>query len=140
MKPFLSSKRRLIDLGVLIILNIVIVLFWDSWPMACLFSFGFIWNWSASQDLTVLMSNPRYKYSMVKFVGNLQSMIIRPVITLPKIFHFIVKILPAGIFWYMVVLINDSVMPWWMTFAGSAVFELLQVEINLLRKDKAGLS
>lgn len=136
MKPFLAEKRRLIDLLVLFFLSAVIYFVWDSWPMICLFCFGFIWNWTAAQDLSLLMENPRYRFSMVRFVGNLQLMILKPVLGLPRWTHVFVKTLPAGIFWGMVVVINDSLMPWWMTFAGSFAFELLQIEKNLLRKEK----
>lgn len=129
----------MIDLAVLLLLNLVLYFFWESFPMLSMFSFGFIWNWSASQDLSFMTENPRYRYSMVRFVSNLQTMILKPVLSLPRFTHVIAKIIPAGAFWFLVVFINDSVMPWWMAFIGSAIFEVLQLDVIFLKKEKASL-
>lgn len=136
MKPFLVDKSRMIQLGLLLPLSAILFFIFNDWYMISLFVFGFIWNWTASQDLQSLLENPRYRFSMVRFVGNVQAMILRPVLKFPRFLHFIVKILPAGIFWGMVILINDSDMPWWMTFAGSLAFEIIQFEMTLFRKQK----
>jgi hypothetical protein len=134
MKPFLAQKRRLLELFALVGMDVVLYFVWNSWPLVCLFSFGFIWNWTAAQDLTSLLSNPRYRFSMVRFVGNVHSIILRPIQSWPRWTHFVAKILPAGIFWWMVVTINDSDMPWLGTFIGSLSFELVQFEITAFRK------
>ncbi len=134
MKPFLTEKRRMIELLALVGMDAVLYLVWSSWPLVCLFSFGFIWNWTAAQDLTSLLSNPRYRFSMVRFVGNVHVIILKPIAHLPAWTHFFARLLPAGIFWWMVVMINDSDMPWWITFVGSLCFELIQIEILPFRK------
>lgn len=137
MKPFLTTKRKMFDLLVLILLNTFIFLVLGDWTAITLFSFGFIWNWSASQDLSSLFENPRYRYSMLKLVVNLQNLILSPVKNLPKAIHWVVKILPAGTFWLMVMLFNDSDLPWWMPFLGSLAFEVLQLEKTIFEKYKA---
>ena len=136
MKPFLVPKRKLIDLVVLVVLNLILYFFWESFPLLAMFSFGFIWNWSASQELDFVTENPRYRYSMVRFVSQLQIFILRPAQGLPKFTHFFLRILPAGAFWFLVVFINESVMPWWAAFLGSAIFELLQFNVKFSPKEK----
>jgi hypothetical protein len=121
---------------VLVIMDAILFFLWSDPALICLFSFGFIWNWTAAQDLTSLLSNPRYKFSMVRFVKNLEGWALKPFSKLPSWTHFIGRILPAGIFWCMVIYINESDMPWYMTFVGSLCFEITQFEISFLKKNK----
>ncbi len=58
MRPFLTSKRKLLDLIVLVVLA-GILWFLQGYEPALLFSFGFIWNWVASQDLSEHMEGRR---------------------------------------------------------------------------------
>lgn len=103
---------------------------------AILFVFGFIWNWSASNDLSALFENKRYRMSMLKIVVNLQGLILKPFKKFPAFFKRVLQSLPAGLFWGVVVYINQSEIPWWTTFFGSACFELLQSEMRLFQKQK----
>ncbi|MES2528622.1 MAG: hypothetical protein V4598_16180 [Bdellovibrionota bacterium] len=135
MRPFLTSKRKLIDLIVVITVSAVI------WPLlgmeaAFLFCFGFIWNWAASQDLTQYMSGKSYRFTMLKLVTSSQTLILSPapIQRLPEFAKAIVRSLPAGIFWWAVIWTNDSDLPVWATFAGSLVFELSQWDVLFSKK------
>jgi hypothetical protein len=131
---FLSSKRRLWDLPVLIVLVLVITLLIDG-SAAALFAVGFVWNWVANQDIDPLFMNRRSKFSMLRMVINLQNMILKPFTTAPELVKIMLKCLPAGLFWFGVIYLNDSKMPCYMTFVGSLTFELS----NLVKKPKAAL-
>ena len=139
MRPFLTSKRKLVDLIVVIALGAVI------WPLlgmetAILFCFGFIWNWVASQDLSQYMQGKSYRFTTLKLVMNVQSMILSPsfIRNLPELVKATIRSLPAGIFWLTVIWFLDSDLPLWATFAGSLVFELSQWEV-LFRKKEASI-
>lgn len=136
MKPFLTTKRKLFELALMLVIDLILYLIWQSWDMLVLFSFGFVWNWVASQDLTDLTSSGKYRLSMVKTVQNLQIMVLSPVDKAPQIVKFLVKILPAGIFWSLIIFFNSSEMPWWMTFVGSLAYEIIQLEILNFKKEK----
>lgn len=134
--PFLTSRRKLFELLILLVLNLIIFFFWSSLEVISLFSFGFIWNWVASQELHNLIDNRRYRFSMVKLVKDLQSMILRPLERAPGFVKWFAKILPAGAFWSLVIYFNQSDMPWWATFLGSFTYELIQLEITSIGKEK----
>ncbi len=134
MKPFLTNRRRSMELLGLLLLDLIIYFIWSSWPMVTLFSLGFIWNWVASQDLQLLFENRRYRFSMLKMVMNLQFLFLKPFENFPAWVKWIVRTLPAGMFWSMVIFFNDSSMPWWATYLGSLVFEIIQLEITTFSK------
>lgn len=136
MTPMVPPKRKMIELGIMLILAGVFYLIYPNTDAVMLFVFGFVWNWSASNDLSALFENKRYRMSMLKLVVNLQNMVLKPFGWAPEFVKRIVKVLPAGIFWTMVIFINDSDMPWWATFIGSAAFELLQIELNFIKRQK----
>lgn len=136
MTTFIPPKRKIYELLGLPVFLGILFLVYPSIEAVTLFAFGYIWNWAASNDLTVLFQNKRYRMSMLKMVVNLQNLILKPFGRAPVIIQKVVKIFPAGIFWSLVILINESDMPWWSTFIGSAVFEILQIEIGLFKKQK----
>lgn len=136
MTPMVPPRKKLIELGIMLILAGVFYLIHPDTDAVMLFVFGFVWNWSASNDLSALFENKRYRMSMLKLVVNLQNLILKPFGWAPEFVKRIVKVLPAGIFWSMVIFINDSEMPWWATFIGSAAFELLQIELNFIKRQK----
>ncbi len=136
MTPMIPPRRKLIELGIMIILTGVFYLLYPSPDAAMLFVFGFVWNWSASNDLTALFENRRYRMSMLKLVVNLQNLALKPFGWAPEFVKRIIKVLPAGIFWSLVIFVNDSDMPWWATFVGSLAFELLQIELNFIKRHK----
>jgi len=132
MNGFLVSKRKLLELGILILLDILFYILWDSFDFIILFSLGFIWNWVASQeDSIILDNNRRYRFSTLKTVFNLQKLFLRPLKKAPRIFQFVARILPAGIFWSAVIAFNESPMPWWAVFLGSLTVELILLETKL---------
>jgi hypothetical protein len=137
MTTFIPPKRKIFELLMLPVFVGVFYVIHASVEAITLFAFGYIWNWSASNDLELLFQNKRYRMSMLKTVVNLQNLILKPFNWASFIVQKLVKILPAGIFWSLVIFINESDMPWWATFIGSAVFELLQIEIGLFKKQQA---
>lgn len=138
MRPILTSKRKLLDLLVVFILAIVMWLLQGIEP-ALLLTFGFVWNWAASQDLSQYMEGRSYRYTMLKFVLNLQALIQSPAFIKqsPEFVKLILRSLPAGIFWSAVIWFQDSDLPIWATFLGSFSFELSQWEILFRKKDTA---
>ncbi len=140
MKPFLTTKRKLIDLAVLFILNIVFYLLWMSVEFNVLFSLGFVWNWVASQDMSLVLENKRYRFSTLKMVFNLQLLILKPLGQMPHWVQWVARLLPAGILWSMIIYFNDSQMPWWATFIGSLAFELSQIDMSFWKNQKENLS
>ncbi|WPU65668.1 type 1 glutamine amidotransferase family protein [Peredibacter starrii] len=135
-QSFLIPRRKVIELCLLPIFLVVAYFIWPEIEVLSLFAFGYIWNWTASNDLTALFEDRRYRMSMLKMVVNLQNLILKPFGWAPEIVKRIIRVLPAGIFWYLVIYLNESHMPWWATFLGSAVFELLLLEISLFKKHK----
>lgn len=136
MSTFIPPKRKMFEL---FLLPVFLGIFYFLYPRiegVTLFAFGFIWNWSASNDLGVLFQNKRYRMSMLKTVVNLQDLALKPFKKAPVIVQKMVKVFPAGIFWTLVIFVNESEMPWWATFLGSIAFELLQIEMNFIKKQK----
>lgn len=136
MKPFAPPKKKLIELLIMMVLAGVFYLIYPEMDAIVLFLFGFIWNWSASNELSDLFSNKRYRMSLLRTVVNLQSLILKPFSKAPEWSKRVLNILPAGIFWGLVIYLNDSHMPWWSTFIGSAAFEIMQIELKFIRKQK----
>jgi hypothetical protein len=136
MMSFIPPKRKLFEIMMLPVFLGVFYLVYPNVDALILFSFGFIWNWSASNDLSLIFENKRYRMSMLKLVVNLQNLILKPFQWAPKIIQKLVQVLPAGIFWTLVIYLNESNMPWWATFLGSLVFELLQIELTFIRSQK----
>jgi len=128
MNPFLTSKKKLLELLFLGVGLIVILIVWPSVDTAMLFCLGFIWNWTASQEILYAFDNRKYRFSLLKMVFTLQSLFIFPFKNLPEITKLIPRILPAGIFWCLVIWFVQAQMPWWTTFIGSLVFELTQIQ------------
>lgn len=136
MRPLLTSKRKLLDLAVVTFLASVMWVVQGLEP-ALLLAFGFLWNWVASQDLSQYMEGRSYRYTMLKFVLNLQALILSPgfIKRSPEFVKLILRSLPAGIFWSLVIWFQDSDLPIWATFLGSLSFELSQWEILFRKKD-----
>jgi len=136
MNSFVPPKRKLWELLILPILVIILYFIYPHTDALVLFVFGFIWNWVASNDLSLLFQNRRYRMSLIKMVFNLQQLILKPFGKAPKFVKIFLSTLPAGIFWSIVIYINQSEMPWWATFLGSVAFEIIQLEINFFKKHK----
>ena len=139
MKPFLPAKRKLVDLLVLLGFDLVFYFLWNDLSLIALFSFGFVWNWCASQDLSVLFENKRSRYSTLRNIVNIQALFLKPFRAYPPLVQLIPRILPAGIFWGVVILFNGSSVPWWAPFLGSLVFELVQLERSMFRRHREEL-
>lgn len=134
MNHFFVSKRRAMELAVMILLDGLFFLLWDSFDFVMLFSLGFIWNWVASQESSITLNNTRrYRFSTLKTVFNLQNLFLKPFASMPSFVRLIVRALPAGIFWSAVIIFNDSNMPWWGVFIGSLTLELVQLETKMFQ-------
>lgn len=119
----------------MILLDGLFYLLWDSFDFVILFSLGFIWNWVASQESSIVLNNTRrYRFSTLKTVFNLQNLIQKPLVKMPAFIKLIARCLPAGIFWAAVILFNESHMPWWGVFLGSFALELIQLETKIFQK------
>jgi hypothetical protein len=127
-KPFLTSKRKLIELGLLLGFGLILFFIWPGLEAVMLFTLGYVWNWTASQDLSAFFQGRAYRFSLLKMVVNLNFLFVLPFKKLPSITHIIPKSLPAGLFWFLVIIFAGSEMPWWATFIGSFVFELTQLD------------
>ena len=136
MNLIVPPKRKLIELVIMLFLTIGFYFIHSDTDALILFIFGFIWNWSASHDFADVPDKGRNRMSMLKLVINLQGLVLRPFAKAPQIVKRILKVIPAGIFWYLVVFLNNSDMPWWATFIGSIAFELLQIEMDFANRRK----
>ena len=140
MNGFLVSKRKTFELGILILLDIVFYILWDNFDFVILFSLGYVWNWVASQEQSIILdNNRRYRFSTLKTVFNLQKLFLKPFKKMPKFVHFVVRIIPAGLFWSAVILFNESPMPWWAVFLGSLTVELILLETKIFQPKEASL-
>lgn len=129
MSFFSISKRKIFEIGLLVVLDTLFYFLWGSLDFIILFSFGFVWNWVAAQENEVSYGNTRrYRFSTLKTVFNLQKLILRPVRHLPHYIQLLVKILPAGLFWSAVIAFNESDMPYWAVFLGSFTLEIMNLE------------
>ncbi len=127
---FVPSRRKLGELLISVAVAGVFYFFYPSADAVVLFVSGFVWNWSASIDPGPLFENRRLRFSMLSTVIGLQRFVLKPFETAPALLRRFVAVFPAGTFWWIVALINDSAMPWWFTFLGSLTFELLQIELR----------
>lgn len=139
MNFFAPSKRKLFELLVLCVLAGIFYFFYPFLEGVVLFIFGFIWNWCASIEMDPMFENRRYRFSMLALVRNIQKFFLKPFHDSPEIIRSGVKVLPAGLFWLAVIVINESVMPWWAPFVGSLAFELMQLELKFIRGQKEGV-
>lgn len=136
MKPIVPPKKKIIELLIMLVLTAVFYVIVPDLDSVILFLLGAIWNWAASNDLSNFFENRRNRMSMLKLVVNLQNLILKPFSKAPTLIKRFLKIFPAGIFWFLVSFINESNMPWWPAFAGSAAFELLQLEWDFIKRHK----
>lgn len=124
---FIAPRRKMLELASLPFFCGILYLVTQNVDVLILFIFGFVWNWSASNELSEIIQNKRYKMSLLKLVVSLQALVLRPFAKLPTVIQRLIAVLPAGTFWSLVIFMNESVMPWWGTFLGSLTFELLQL-------------
>jgi hypothetical protein len=132
MMTFIPPKKKLVELLVLPISAIIFISFSANSDIIILFFLGYIWNWSASNDLVPLFENKRYRMSLIKIVCNIQKWILKPFNRLPEMAKRIIASLPAAGFIYLLISFNSSAVPWWPTLFGSFVFEMLQFEMKML--------
>lgn len=138
MNSFFISKRKTVELAILVILDAVLFLVLNNWDFITLFSLGFVWNWVASQEKDILIeNNRRYRFSTLKTVFNLQNLFLKPFKNAPEAIKFFVRILPAGLFWAGVILFIVSPMPWWAVFLGSFLLELIILETKIFSPKQA---
>lgn len=134
MSLIIPSKAKMLELAVLPIFWTALYVITESADVLILMTLGYVWNWAASNELPEIFENKKYKFSLIKFVHNIQNFILKPFSGFPAVVQHIIKMFPAGLFWLGVLFINDSIMPWWATFLGSILFELLNMR-HLFNKE-----
>jgi hypothetical protein len=122
------NKRKTFEILFMLFLDAILYLLLGSVDFVVLFSFGYVWNWVASQQETIYLDNKRYRFSTLKVVLNLQRLIQPSDPRVPIIIKMILKSLPAGVFWGAVIIFHESHMPWWVVFVGSFTMELVLLE------------
>jgi hypothetical protein len=139
MKSFLGEKRKFIQLGLLVFLDALFWFLWGSWDVVVLFSLGFIWNWTAAQDLESIISSKKYRFSTLKIIFNLQHLILKPFKNSHEAIRFFLRIIPAGLFWVGVMYFNESQLPWWSVFMGSFFLEVFELDKKLIERQTGQL-
>jgi hypothetical protein len=134
MNGFLLSKRKTFELLLVVLLDLIFYFLWGSADFVILFSFGYVWNWVGSQQDTLKFEGKKYKYSTLKTVLNLQVLVLKPIQKAPYFVKMLARILPAGLFWWGVIVFNESKMPWWAVFIGSFTLELVLLENKIFRQ------
>jgi len=129
-------RRKYFELVILTVVATVFYFLYSNLDVIVLFSFGFIWNWANSVNLENILINRRYKFSLIRTVIWFQNLILKPFNKMPIIIKKAIKVLPAGLFWWLIIYINDSEMPYWATFLGSLFYELMQIEIKYIKSSK----
>jgi hypothetical protein len=132
---FWAAKRKVVELAVMLGLCGILWFIWGSFSWAALFSLGYIWNWAASQEVSYVSENRRYRFSFLKMVYNLHKIFLKPFQKWPPIFKFFPKLLPAGLFWLLMLQFAESELPWWPVFLGSLVYELFQLDTLLIKNE-----
>jgi hypothetical protein len=136
LNSFFPPRKKLLELLLLIAGALVLYFFYSDWDAVGLFVFGFIWNWSASNDLRSIQENKRYRFSLIKLVSTIQVLALRPFEKAPEAVKCLIRVFPAGLFWLLVIMINESTMPWWSTFLGSLLYEVWNLEQILFKRHK----
>lgn len=134
MKPFFTTKRKLFELAFIAGLLPLIYFIWGNLSATMLFGLGYVWNWTASQDMSLIINHRRYRFSTLSLVFSLQNLVLIPFKALPRWTHILPKILPAGLLWLVIIFFVDSEMPWWATFLGSLSFELTQIDTYFVKE------
>lgn len=130
----ITAKKKI---ELLLVLPLILIVYFTSSDIntTVLCVFGYIWNWVNSIELNDTFSEKRYRFSLIQLIRFIQSMMLRPFRKFPPIFQKLIGILPAGTFWFLIIFIYESNMPWWAPFLGSLIFEIVSFEISLIRKD-----
>lgn len=131
MKPFMADKRKMMELLPLPVFLATLLIIFSSPSIAILFTFGFIWNWTVSQQLIYVQENSRYKFSTVKLVKNIHQLCLKP-FSNPKLKWMakFISLLPATLFWGLITYSFGSDISWWTCFFGSLSFEIIEFIFN----------
>lgn len=128
------GRRKLQEFLIICVISSIHFFFFSNFEQLTLFVFGYIWNWASSSHQELLIENQRYRYSLIRTVISFQKIILTPFKKTPEMIRRIIKALPAGLFWLLVIYINNSTMPWWAPFLGSLCFEIIDFEFDFLEK------
>ena len=136
MNGFLISKRKTFELLFLVLLNAILYFILGNLDFSILFTFGYVWNWVGSQHESLSFEGKKYRYSTLKTVLNLQGLILKPLSRAPYAIKLLARSLPAGLFWWGVIIFNESQMPWWAVFIGSLTMEIVLLEERLFHSEQ----
>lgn len=131
------SKRKKIELLLVLPFAFLVYFFASDLNSIVLFLFGYIWNWVNSIELNEIYNEKRYRFSLIRFIRSIQSIILKPFRRFPSIIQKVIGIFPAGVFWFLVIYIYESQVPWWAPFLGSLIFEIVSFEVSMFQnKDR----
>jgi hypothetical protein len=131
MSSFFIGRRKTFELSFMLLIDGLFYWVTGYFEFVILFTFGYVWNWVGSQREQLSVEARNYRYSTLKTVLNLQQLVGKPFTRAPYVFQMLARSLPAGLFWWGVVVFNESQMPWWAVFIGSFTMELVQLENKL---------
>lgn len=124
------SKKKIFEIFIMIIISGIIYLIYPHFEASALFCSGFVWNWAVSIEHGDLLQTRKYRFSFLRTIILIQNLFLKPFKNSPEFLIKIISLLPAGFFWNLLFIINESEMPWWSTFLGSVSFEMLQLFLS----------
>jgi hypothetical protein len=136
MKILIPKSKLLLELFVLSTFLFLIYFLTNRLDIITLFTFGFVWNWSVASQNDSSSVIKHHKFSMMHTIRRIHEFSIRIFKNFPELVLRLASILPAGLFWSLVIHFNESQMPWWATFLGSFLYEILQIQNLFLKGEK----
>lgn len=136
MKTLIPKSKLVLELFVLSIFLFLIYFLTNRLDIVTLFTLGFVWNWSVAVQNDTFSVLKHHKFSMMNTIRRIHEFFLKVFKRSPELIYRLASILPAGLFWSLVIHFNESQMPWWATFLGSLVYEILQIQNFFLKSEK----
>jgi len=136
MTMLIPKSKVVLELFVLSTFLFLIHFLTNRLDVVILFTFGFVWNWSVSIQNNTFSVLKHHKFSMMNTIRWIHEFFLKVFKRSPELIYRLASIVPAGLFWSLVIHFNESQMPWWATFLGSLVYEILQIQDLFLKGDK----
>jgi hypothetical protein len=136
MKMLIPKSKVVLELFVLSIFLFLIYFLTNRLDIITLFTLGFVWNWSVAGQNDTFSVLKHHKFSMMNTIRRIHEFFLKVFKRSPELIYRLASILPAGLFWSLVIHFNESQMPWWATFLGSLVYEILQIQNFFLKGEK----
>jgi len=136
MKTLIPKSKLVLELFVLSIFLFLIYFLTNRLDIVTLFTLGFVWNWSVAVQNNTFSVLKHHKFSMMNTIRRIHEFFLKVFKRSPELINRLASILPAGLFWSLVIHFNESQMPWWATFLGSLLYEILQIQNFFLKGEK----